>query len=348
MQPLNDRLYNLLRAKFERVEVANDGSEYRVNCPFCNDTRQRLYVNYRYGTYEPDTGSRNEHLLHCFNEACHTVKGHRDAFRRFLGLYRSCAALIPSPLPARPSSQGTPSVTPTLPTDDLVPIDALPASHHAVVYLRGRGFEPKELWDSRMVCYCEVSPGLRPSIYDRIIVPVFQPRRRALVGPERPVGEELRGWVARSVGDGNPKYLTVQGMKKSAVLYGLPEALAGAGPVCVCEGVTDCWRTGNNAVALIGKTMSQHQQDLLVGEFVGRPLVLCLDIDAAKEAEDIQGRLLAARRQKGDAAPVVSACLPPGRKDVGECTEEEVKDMVAAALDKVTQLIAPAAGPPTP
>lgn len=41
-----------------------------MNCPWCLDTRQRLYINHQWGEPDPVTGGKKLHLAHCFNEGC--------------------------------------------------------------------------------------------------------------------------------------------------------------------------------------------------------------------------------------------------------------------------------------
>jgi DNA primase len=121
-------------------------------------------------------------------------------------------------------------------------------------------------------------------------------------------------------------------MAKSRLLYGLPQALATSGPIIVCEGPTDVWRFGTNAVALIGKSLSNEQCRLLVHHFAGRPLVVALDRDAADEARHVRQKLIDARRDVGQATPVVMLALPQGGKDPADFGTAELTAAVAAAL----------------
>ena len=91
---LRPELYDRLESLFHHVQIANEGEKmvsyytqdaltgktiqnisssgeyYRVNCPYCFDLRKRLYVNHMWGYPDPETGSLNLHLCHCFNEDC--------------------------------------------------------------------------------------------------------------------------------------------------------------------------------------------------------------------------------------------------------------------------------------
>ena len=93
MSVLNPALFTALEAVLGPVRVANEGMSmtgtylpgvggkrrfhpsesgeyYRVSCPFCSDTRQRLYVNHRWGTRDEKTGGRFRWAARCFNEHC--------------------------------------------------------------------------------------------------------------------------------------------------------------------------------------------------------------------------------------------------------------------------------------
>ena len=124
------------------------------------------------------------------------------------------------------------------------------------------------------------------------------------------------------------KYLSAAGMAKSKLLYGLPQASYSRGPLVIVEGASDVWRLRTNALALLGKSLSDTQRSLICRWFAHRPLVVFLDRDAGDEA------LKHLRACAGHLAPVVVATLPDGRKDVGECTRAEAWDAVAASLGK--------------
>src|SRR5579862_7193886 len=96
MTPLNPRLHARLVERFGRVGISNDGQAlqvthmpdyvhrkgrlkahvsswgetYKVNCPFCSDTRGRLYISHRWGVRDPRTGDDLLHLAFCHNEEC--------------------------------------------------------------------------------------------------------------------------------------------------------------------------------------------------------------------------------------------------------------------------------------
>ena len=296
-----------------RSQVVASGEQYRVDCPYCNDTRQRLYFSYQWAVSDPD-GNDNLHLVKCFNEDCLASKPRQqDLLKRVYPLGRERRAGLAPPV-AMPSPQ---PFVPSLPDGILVPVDQLPDAHPAVAYLRQRNFDPAAIWEAWQVRFCELSVSARPSPTQRLIIPIYALESQTVT--------RLAGWQARYVGDCPaevPKYLSCKGMKKSHLLYGLPEARSRSGPVVIVEGPTDVWRLGPGAVALFGKDMSLPQRQLLDQHLPGRHVVVMLDRDAQDNAAELQRTLL----NRGRVA--VLAGLPDGRDDVGDCTSQEAWQQV--------------------
>jgi DNA primase len=126
-------------------------------------------------------------------------------------------------------------------------------------------------------------------------------------------------------------------MPKSWFLYGEEKVSKGTGPVLICEGVTDVWRAGHDAVAVMGHHVAAEQRKLLRKHFGDRPLVLMLDPDVAEETE-LQAELLRealglSLRGRHPRSRVVIASLP-GERDPGDCTEEEIWEAARKALAK--------------
>lgn len=366
MQPLNPLLFESLQTAFGTVLVANEGERsrveykpnwsyregkpriqarrlisgeyYKVACPFCNDTRGRLWINHQWGERDPRTGDRNLHLAHCYNEDCIDRRDRQMNLANLvypMGIGRP-AQSSRGPRPGVKRVQDESAWMPEIRLPEgLVPINALPTGHHAAEYLLGRGYDLDELWTRWGVAYCAEARSGYDQVVDRIVAPIFGPRPR--FGPEPEGGSEaLLGWQARYVGPPSyeAKYLSARGMKKSRLLYGLSAAAATTGPVVVCEGVTDVWRLRTGAVATLGKSLSSHQRDLFRLTFGGRPIVVFFDRDARKEAEEARRELLGGWGGKLAPGQVVIAEPPAGRGDVGDCTYEEAWDQVAAALGR--------------
>lgn len=93
--------------------------------------------------------------------------------------------------------------------------------------------------------------------------------------------------------------------------------------VYVCEGLFDClrfWCNGKFAVAGFGCLFSNYQLMLLDG-LPTRNIVLALDNDKA-------GREATKRLRKAIKHKIIKeVILPEGRKDIGECTDEEIQNL---------------------
>lgn len=117
------------------------------------------------------------------------------------------------------------------------------------------------------------------------------------------------------------------GYQKAEYLYGLSQVIRTNGPVIVTEGITDVWRLGTNAVALIGCQPSARQIELIARLGQSRPVVVFLDVDAQNHAQELVNTLRQKRCQQ-----VVNAVPPEGKKDVGECSRRAAWNQVALAL----------------
>jgi hypothetical protein len=356
--PLNPALFEAMQQRFGDVRIVNageprqvryvpdfkrpgqltahteqHGEQYACACPFCGDQRQRLFVNYQYGEFDPQLGRRNNHLLYCHNERCDLDPDNRNLFRNLVAVPLGVKSRI-GRVVTRPSTSPPVPVEPKLPAN-LIPLSELPADHAAIRYIRSRQFDPQEIATVWGVTYSEWSADPKPQFGQRLVIPVYRtasqyPTRQSAFDPI------LAGWQARDISGGRsdaPKYLTMADMRKSQILYGLPEAMRATGPVWIVEGVTDAWRLGPGAVALLGKSLSQEQKTLIARAFRGRPVVVMLDRDAEQEALQIQHQLQNARIPVSDYRVVV-ADMPPGRDDPGDSTRDELFAATEAALSR--------------
>ena len=153
----NTVLYNKLGALFGKVQVANEGTEqeeYRVCCPFCGDTRNRLYINCRWGTTDPAEQRTIKHLVNCYNEKCVQTSVGQDSLdvmalmnrtELFSMVWGSVAGI------ARVTAATKESNTGDGPIDwpgQVVRLDRLMEAkpdHPAVVYMQSRGFDVRML-----------------------------------------------------------------------------------------------------------------------------------------------------------------------------------------------------------
>lgn len=213
----------------------------------------------------------------------------------------------------------------------LMPVNRLLPDHPARVYLEGRGYDVSCLHERFRVCYCAESFLRYATATNRIIVPVYQ-------------GGEVYGWQARYIGQTDwkqvPKYYSMPGMKKSALLYNIDSACQFP-LVVVCEGTSDVWRVGPQAVALFGKTISQTQQQLLATHWGKGAVVTLLDGDAQDDAQQVYDAL------RGKVSRLVRVALPPGY-DPGDMAQDQIDEAITrAAREQGVELPRVAPGSPS-
>jgi hypothetical protein len=315
---LNPALYALLCAEFDTVRVANAGESmiggagltlsgrrgwkvaeggeyYCVCCPYCNDTRFRLWINHLWGVGHEDVPEdKFWWAACCYNEGC---LENRDNVWDLRG--RTWSRIGPVSKPAQAARAGQL----TMPTSDValpgecIPVHQLPADHYAVQYLRNRrGLDPELLYENYEAMWCERADPKYTAATGRIIFPI---RMRGIrVGWQGRYPSDDVDWkVARLA-----KYYTMPGMHKSGVLYNFDKAVQM--PFCiVVEGVTDAIALGEYGVAILGKTISPHQVDLIVRNW--RKVLIMLDPDAAKESAAALARI-------GERCSASAIALPHG------------------------------------
>jgi hypothetical protein len=340
------------------------GEYYRIKCPYCSDCGFRCWINHEFGELDPKTKRRNLHLWICYNEGCQSSAARREQlFDDLQPATRNQARR----LGRRPSAvQHDTDNTHSRPVEIRLPPSFYPisevraAEHPALQYLEERNFSPAmELAERWHLRFTSRSPDSSPPFEDaRIIIPVFAPGPAfSLADSSQSPGTPdrvLAGWQARSIWTADegsyssPKYLSCRGMKKSHILYGLPEAINTRGPVVIVEGVTDVWRLQTNAIALFGKDLSSKQSLLLQHHFSDRPIVVFLDAGTQEASNRAVAAIMRARGVYMNDTKVVTATLPNSRDDVGECSTEEAWDAVAAALGASREALWEEIGFPAP
>lgn len=327
--PLRPELFNRLKEFFGHVRIANEGESamtnvvvdaltdkkvlnvvcpgeyYAVSCPFCYDTRQRLWINHLWGYLHPGTDSLNLGLAYCYNANCLAVPGrarllYHEVFSDFDHDRRDVILTA--------TRSHSPPVVARMP-GFVTPVKTLGPSHPARVYLESRSYDVSLLSDVLKVGLCLRAELEYRLALNRIIIPVY-------------AQEQLAGWQARLVGDPAgrdvPKYYSMLGMKKSHLLYNLDLARRYKFGV-VMEGCTDVWSFGPEAVALFGKTASGIQQNLIAAAW--KKVYIVLDADAGKEATALYEALGDRVREK------FLVRLPEG-KDPGSIPTAELRELV--------------------
>lgn len=282
-----------------QVRTRHAGEYYRVNCPFCPDTKKRLWINHYFGQLGPNNRPLT-HLAICYKSNCLERYQNRQTLTdRLLGMVNSRERRTPMPLALPTTSREAFTFEPP---GDIEPLLALPDNHPAVQYMIRRRYSRE------MIQAFEIGYVVRA-------VPKYRAAENRIYFPIRMHGE-LVGWQTRYVSTdqdaglrerGIPKYYSLPGMPKRDMLYNYDNALA-CPFVLVLEGPTDVHRLGRPAVAVMGKTLSGPQQQLLVTGWVGKPIIFVFDPGAEEDMQGVVADLARERR----TAPVIGIELPAG------------------------------------
>lgn len=287
-RPLNATLYKRLKDHFGTVRISNAGEAmiatdiellgrprlnvtqigeyYQVCCPYCNDSRFRLYIHHMYGR-KMDSGRRLNFLAVCYNEtACMSRPENQDDLRDTLNEIDG----VLSRARVLPGKESTAVVVADWP-GPCVPVAELKSNHPARQYLRDvRKFDVEYLSRRFDIRYCTDSRYFLAR--DRLIIPVFDDKR-------------LVGWQARYVGELEwknkskhlpPKYFTMPGMPRRLLLYNF-DAAKRYETCIIMEGPTDVWAMGAMGVCTFGASMNNMQQRRVITVFRDRTVVLLYD-----------------------------------------------------------------------
>jgi hypothetical protein len=251
---------------------AQDSEQYRIDCPVCGDTRQRLYISHwafrdlKYRSRKVITMG----LMHCHNEKCNLVE-----FRKLVSKKLDWGRTTKVPV----------MQTRAVSAEDMpMPVGSIPVNDPGVPkltqeYLRGRGFDLDELYKVWDVHAVEVLPEY-PDHGPKVIYPVYWNDKRVF-------------WQARLSWDptkadqkrGVNKYYNLPGVTKSRYLYNRDGA-KGKPIVIMVEGVTDVHKIGDNAIAFFGKCPSSHQLQIIANVFSLATGIILLDSDADEEVRE--------------------------------------------------------------
>jgi DNA primase len=156
----------------------------------------------------------------------------------------------------------------------------------------------------------------------RIVIPIFR-------------GGLLVGWQARDVTGSSPiKYLTTPGWKKTEVLYNMDVAKWYSDVVLV-EGPTDVWRVGDNAMALMGKTLAHGsiQAEILQTLWGDRGrCLICLDSYEDDPDTVAASAKLLAELDKLNVFPEGRAIFNLPNRDPGDWDHDELEALLNAAF----------------
>ena len=265
------------------------GEQYAVNCPFCGDTRHRLYIsamwnaNIKLGSY---TYVCSDFLLRCFNQDCQKIPSNRawlvDNLNKLLGDPEAISGdAIIQEQSSEVSAEGLANQVPLPPHMADIEHSSVPQYIRDYWY-NVRGFSADTLRKYGVkIAYLPypIKRGCKMMEQPVTIIPVYQYGQfwffQARLIPIN--GDPKNGYERNLMNDEYPKYYIPRGAKKSWTLYNLDNAVKYE-EVAIVEGVTDVWRIGK-AVAKFGRSLSVAQRGVLVKMFRNKSILLVPDMD---------------------------------------------------------------------
>lgn len=303
------------------LSIASPGEYYRVSCPYCNDSRQRLWVNHMFA--QTDSNNRRmSYLAHCYNEDCLSRPGMRAQFEDLiLGMRNVRERRMMVVREGRNDPVGLFDAEPPGTCLSLTQLYDRNPNHKAVQYMLGERRYTFDMLQKYQVEYCLEAKPQYQTAQDRIIFPIHFDGRCV-------------GWQARFIGEINwslyntPKYYTLPGFHKRLCLYNYDVAKH-KDFVVVVEGVTDVHTGGDHFVALLGKSLSQHQRMLLLNIGERKPIIFLLDPGTREEVEG----MIASITNAPGFHPVISIDLP-GDLDPGQYARSALWNVVTAEANR--------------
>ena len=299
----------------QRWEVESWGETYRVCCPFCADRKFHLWLPHVFGS--PDPANPQYRIYNCgvcFRRQCLKVPDNRRQFREWI---MSGVGLSDAALPRIVEEGAAVPLRQVEPPGRVLPLDSFPDDHPVIRYLASRRFTRDVLRPFGVGVLCWTHGNRYPSFLNgSIYIPIwFQ-------------GVHV-GWQCR-----HPRgYYTMPGLKKGRLFYNWDNS-CDLPFIVLMEGVTDVWRFGNGAVALLGKDFSRRRLELLC-ENPNRLVVICLDADdpdAAEKAMEIERQIVAA------GLPTKRVRLPEG-KDPASLETGELYQVILSQLGEYKELV---------
>jgi hypothetical protein len=355
---INVKLYNALVRVFKEVRIANEeeaavfgsprltavqnsiknkykdrrdlmptriygGEQYMVCCPYCNDSRYRLYISHAWDKYlEDEKGNQiyaGKRAL-CHNENCLADVAN---FQDLDTLIReNLKDDDNAPLRCSTDVEEFSSRVVQLPSGFPLADDRVPNDIHE--YLTKRGYDVRDMSDNWHVRVSDIHFYPTPAL----IFPIYQ-------------SGVCKCWQARYVGEdfkslGKPKYFWPSGVKKSWLLYNWDAAKLHQ-LVVVTEGVLDAIRVGEQGVALFGKSPSLYQEKLLSNNWKNGCLIWMPDED---DPESVQAAIEYTQKWNGKGvfkhgAHVVR--LPDG--DPGDHSRRTLWNLVAEEIPSLSRYV---------
>ena len=244
---------------FDYIEYGNPPSDYRVNCPFCDDNKKHCYI------------SMHKHLVHCFkcgyksNWVSFVIKsmGNITYIEAMTMLYIKPSMLDYENVISKPVINNKAS-TAELPSD-FKPLYSMGAHNIYRSYMLNRGI-PVDLWKRYNLGMAEITHPYR------IIIPIEKGYYQ---------GRAIFKYI-------QPKYINPKVEAKNVLFNS--RALKLYDEIIVCEGAFSAMMAGDNAIALIGKEPTDEKIDRLLATDVST-FILAIESGAFKSMRKLADAL---------------------------------------------------------
>lgn len=257
------------------------------------------------------------------------------------------------------------------PPGHIIPLNELPPTHPAIAYLEQRGFDTDLLAMLYGFGYCDGALPEDRSVgryWSKLPNNLLNcPKGRIIIPIVNAKGVQ-HGWQARSIdylaNDGTlywwsnkeiwtpvqkddtilgisdkfpsgfkgiRKYINARGLARNESLFGVRQAaqMMTKRPydkrVCVLvEGALDAAKGGPPCIALLGKNLSEYQANVIKEHFTRVIIIADKDSAGREMVKSVSRRL--------PDMPIIEAYLPDGKKDLGDCTYEEARQIIDTYL----------------
>ena len=277
--------YDIIMNYIDDYKTASSNEEVRFNCPFCSDTRKRMYLNLETGKFychNCQTQGRNPKRLIAQLTGLSLMEvseEFKDIISEEIGNKDNLIERVYNKLELEENFSIN-KIGISLPAG-YKPIKLstkLPKEKKAIRYLLGRGITRKQIVENRM--------GLckDPKYHNRVIIPITN------------IEDKVVFFVARDfVGKSGLKEISPasEGREntKSEILFNLKGAL-GTRTMIISEGIFDALSWGRSGVALIGKIASDtHLKIFYKYKNKIDEVYVALDEDAYNFSIELAGKL---------------------------------------------------------
>ena len=346
------------------VSLSYWGETFQFSCPYCDDERDRFFVSGFAGSrlqVKDNAVKVRDRVYSCKNEGCQSTFAAQKEMDKIISDSQVAKLLHPDEecvdsfiKKNAGDVEGNSCLTINnrnikLP-DGLLPISSKNIPDYVRDYICDRGFSAHELSTVFGIKIC--TPKSRVTGIDgkhgysfgyyAMLIPLIS--RRLCLGWQARLIPYVKGKLLTPAEERvylkecskDPKrrfikkYNFAKGIEKNKGFYNMDTALYSKN-IVLCEGVTDAWKLGKNAIASYGKTLSQAQIEImkLMWGWGATSLVIAYDSDV-----DCSSLITQIRALDIFKLGVARMKLPEG-KDPGDMSSKDLKVLVTEAESRL-------------